>query len=253
MCRLPACGHSTRREGHHGTTTNDTVVTSRYSRVYYQTSPTKSDGVSESVHCSLGDITSRMCPPVSAHRCCQCEFASDLERRAGALHQRRQVKWFRDNHAVHCQTHETPWVDKNETIAHDANNHAMNTTCKCTPKHSPIASKCLVTRTVIIQQRRTLRQFTISEKPHATHALEKGVGNEPTRQLLAHSVAKKKNNNKTLLSPYELRNLSRRTRAPESHGGTTGLTRPNKLPARLCSRFVHCQDILYVRTTNSDV
>ena len=52
------------------------------------------------------------------------------------LHQRRQVKWFRDNHTVHCQTHETSWFDKNETIAHDANSTAMNTTCKCTPKHS---------------------------------------------------------------------------------------------------------------------
>ena len=30
--------------------TNHTVVTSRYSTVYYQTSPTKSDSVSESVH-----------------------------------------------------------------------------------------------------------------------------------------------------------------------------------------------------------
>ena len=28
----------------------------------------------------------------------------------------------------------------------------------------------------------------------------------------------------TLLSPYEIRTLSRRTRAPESHGGTTGLS-----------------------------
>ena len=59
----------------HGTSTNHTVVTSRYSTVYYQTSPTKSDGVSESVHCSqkhaLGDNKSIMCPPVLARRCCQ--------------------------------------------------------------------------------------------------------------------------------------------------------------------------------------
>ena len=46
---LSACGHQTTREKHHGTSTNDTVVTSRYSTVYYQTSPTKTDGVSESV------------------------------------------------------------------------------------------------------------------------------------------------------------------------------------------------------------
>ena len=198
------------------------------------------------MHCSLGDITSRMCPPVSAHRCCQCEFASDLERRAGALHQRRQVKWFRDNHAVHCQTHETPWVDKNETIGHDANSHAMNTTCKCTPKQISIASKCLVTRTVNIQQRRKYRYVTILQKPHTTRALEQGFGNEPTRQMLAHSIAKKKNN-KTVLSPFEIRTLNHMAAPRASH------TRPDKMPAYLRSRFGHCQDILHVRATNSDV
>ena len=54
-----------------------------------------------------------------------------------------QVKWFRDNPSAHCQTHEIPWApthNTNSTIAHDANNHAMNTICMCNPKHS---SNCI--------------------------------------------------------------------------------------------------------------
>ena len=46
---LSACGHKTTHERHHGTSTDDTVVSSRKSTVYCQTSPTKTDGVSESV------------------------------------------------------------------------------------------------------------------------------------------------------------------------------------------------------------
>ena len=76
---LSACGHKTKREGHHGTSINDTVVTSRHSTVYYQTSPTKTDGVSESVQCvhehALGDTKSEL-----AQRSSPCELASDLER-----------------------------------------------------------------------------------------------------------------------------------------------------------------------------
>ena len=76
---LSACGHKTTRERHHGTSTNDTVVTSRYSTVHYQTSPTKTDGVSESVQCvhkrALGDTKS-----VLAQRSSPRELASDLER-----------------------------------------------------------------------------------------------------------------------------------------------------------------------------
>ena len=89
---LTACGHRTTCEGHHCTSTNDTVVSSRYSTVYYQTSPTKTDGVSESVRCVhehvLGDTRSQTCPPVLAQRCAPYELASDLERRTGVRHQR---------------------------------------------------------------------------------------------------------------------------------------------------------------------
>ena len=92
LCRLPACGHRTRREGHHGTSTSDTVVCSRYSTVYYQTSPSKTDGVSESVQCvherALGDSQSLTCPPVLAQRCALHELASNLERRTGVRNQR---------------------------------------------------------------------------------------------------------------------------------------------------------------------
>ena len=56
-----------------------------------------------------------------------------------------QVKWFRDNHTAHCQTHEIPWAPTQSSIQTQQsltmlNNHAMNTTCMCNPKHS---SKCI--------------------------------------------------------------------------------------------------------------
>ena len=89
---LTACGRKITCEGHHCTSTNDAVVSSRYSTVYYQTSPTKTDGVSESVRCvhehALGDTRSQTCPPVLAQRCAPYYLASDLDRRTGVRHQR---------------------------------------------------------------------------------------------------------------------------------------------------------------------
>ena len=77
---------------HQCTSTSDTVVCSRYSTVYYQTSPTKTDGVSESVQCvhehAICDTQSQTCPPVLAQTCASCELASDLERRTGVRNQR---------------------------------------------------------------------------------------------------------------------------------------------------------------------
>ena len=117
---LSACGHKTTHERHHGTSSNDTVVTSRYSTVYYQTSPTKSDGVSESVQCvphknALGDNKSRMCPPLwladaanmGLHPICNVERVSSTND--------GQIKWFRDNHTAHCETHEIPWAPTHNT------------------------------------------------------------------------------------------------------------------------------------------
>ena len=86
---LSACAT---REGHPCTSTSGTVVCSRYSTVYYQTSPTKTDGVNESVQCvhehALADTQSQRCPPVLAWRCAPCDLASDLERRTGVRNQR---------------------------------------------------------------------------------------------------------------------------------------------------------------------
>ena len=81
------------REGRQCTSTSDTVVRNRKSRVYNQTSPTKTDGVSESVQCvherALGDSQSLTCPPpVLAQRCTSYELASDLERRTAVRHLR---------------------------------------------------------------------------------------------------------------------------------------------------------------------
>ena len=63
---LSACGHKITRKGHQCTSTNDAVVASRYSTVYCQTSPTKTDGVSEYAQCvhehALGDTRSQNVP-----------------------------------------------------------------------------------------------------------------------------------------------------------------------------------------------
>ena len=79
-------------------------------------------------------------------------------------------------------------LDTNSTIAHDANNHAMNTTCMCNPKHS---SNCIQVSGNAIGRHPATTQTQInhnmSETAHTPHALEKGVGRERTRPMLAHS------------------------------------------------------------------
>ena len=82
------------REGRQCTSTSDTVVCSRKSTVYYQTSPSKADGVSESVQCvherALGDSGSLTCPPVLAQRCALHELPAT--KRGGRMksHARRE-------------------------------------------------------------------------------------------------------------------------------------------------------------------
>ena len=150
MCRLPACGHRARREGHHGTSTNHTVVPCRYSTVYYQTSPTKSDGVSESVLCSykhaVGDTQSR--PPVLAQRCAPYDLESGLELRTGVRNQRcpeaprqpEKAVTCGENQAARNQTVDAPSVHqqnarrKTPIHAHGADNHTMDTTGTCNPE-----------------------------------------------------------------------------------------------------------------------
>ena len=149
---LSPCGHKTTREGHHCTSTSGTVVCSRYSTVYYQTSPTKTDGVSESVRCvhehALSYTQSQTCPPVLARRCAPCDLASDLERRTGVRHQRypeaprqpEKAVTCGENQAARKQTVDAPSVHqqnarwKTPAHAHGASNHTMDTTGTCHPQ-----------------------------------------------------------------------------------------------------------------------
>ena len=130
---------------HQCTSTSGTVVCSRYSTVYYQTSPTKTDGVSESVQYvhehAICDSQLQTCPPVLAQRCASYALPSDLERRTGVRHQRypeapRQPLKDGWSHMSEEKTTQpaiklsTLQVCINQTPfhAHGASNHTMDTT-----------------------------------------------------------------------------------------------------------------------------
>ena len=127
------------------TSTNDTLV-SRYSNPCFFS---QTDGVSESVLFSqkhaVGDNKSRMCPPVLAHRCCQKKLTSDLETVSGCsstndVKSNGSVTTIQPVSNSRNTLSATTLLDKNETIAHDANNHAMNTACMCTQNTVPLHS-----------------------------------------------------------------------------------------------------------------
>ena len=119
--------------------------------LHYQTSPTKTDGVSEPVQCvherAICDTQSQTCPPVLAQRCAPCDLASDLERRTGVRNQRCPEAPRQPEKAVTCgenqparnKTVDAPSVhkqnarEKTPVHAHGANNHTMNTTDTCNP------------------------------------------------------------------------------------------------------------------------
>ena len=118
-----ACLHAGTKQHMKGITasTNDTVVTSRNSTVYYQTKPRKSDGVSESVQC----VPTRMPLATTNHECVHPSWLANAAN--VGLHpicngervsstNNGLVKWFRDNHTAHCQTHEIPWAPTQSSI-----------------------------------------------------------------------------------------------------------------------------------------
>ena len=152
---------------HQCTSTSGTVVCSRYSTVYYQTSPTKTDGVSESVQCvherAICDTQSQMCPPVLAQRCASCELASDLERRTGVRHMSEvkthspQSNCRRSKCAStkHLSTHMVPAIIRWTPLA-----RLTHKNCDGTHLHgNPL-------RTVSIRHQRNKRSVTIPQMPH---------------------------------------------------------------------------------------
>ena len=129
---LTACGPKITREGHQCTSTNDAVVASRYSTIYCQTSPTKTDGVSESAQCvhehAFGDTQSQNVPT--------CVGAQIRE----ALRQPKKAVTCGENQAARNQTVDAPSVHQRDARwntplhAHGSSNHTMDTTGTCHPQ-----------------------------------------------------------------------------------------------------------------------